>query len=140
MSVDGGVASEQALGADDARFNRFAGLHDRQQRDHAAQRKIDQIDLDALLDEQGVRRKLDPRKPRQYALELVIRKLPQDAVLYDVLGWHMLASVAPSAGQRPRHGPGGAPNSACGGDSASSYTHALGSTNAALCRVPGRPQ
>src|SRR5439155_21701286 len=43
-------------------------------------------------------------EPRLDAFEFVSRKLPQNAVLYDVLGLHMPASVAPSAGQRPRHG------------------------------------
>jgi hypothetical protein len=50
MPVDGGVASEQAFAADDPRFNRFAVLHDRQQRDHAAQGKVDLINHRALLD------------------------------------------------------------------------------------------
>src|SRR5207247_3555390 len=52
----------------------------------------------------GIRLELHWDEPRLDAFEFVSRKLPQNAVLYDVLGLHMPASVAPSAGQRPRHG------------------------------------
>ena len=85
MSIDGGVASQQALGADIARFHRLAGFHYYQQRNHAAQRKVDLINRGTLLEEHGVRPKLHQRKPRLDVLEFVGRKLPQDAVLYDVL-------------------------------------------------------
>jgi len=44
MSIDGGVPSDQAIGTHDAGFDSLAGLHDREQRDHAAQRKIDTLD------------------------------------------------------------------------------------------------
>jgi hypothetical protein len=79
-----GIPSQHALRADNARFDRFAGLHDCQQRDHAAQRKVDMIDRGALLVEHGVRPKLQRRQPWLDASELVSRKLAQDAVLYDV--------------------------------------------------------
>jgi len=49
MPVDVGVASEQAVSADNAGFNLLAGLHDREQRDHATQRKADMINRVALL-------------------------------------------------------------------------------------------
>src|SRR5438874_6664815 len=95
---------EHTLGPDNAGLNGVAGLHDREQRDHAAQRKIDVINLGALLVKHGIRLELHWDEPRLDAFEFVSRKLPQNAVLYDVLGLHMPASVAPSAGQRPRHG------------------------------------
>jgi hypothetical protein len=94
MPVDGGIASQHALRADNTRFNHFAGLHDRQQRDHAAQRKVDMVDRATLLVEHGVRPKLHHRQPRLDATELVSRKLAQDAVLYDVL----CSSLAPFGG------------------------------------------
>src|SRR5438105_3823558 len=43
MSIDGGVPSDQAIGANNTSFDGFAGLHHREQRDHAAQRKIDAL-------------------------------------------------------------------------------------------------
>jgi len=100
MSIDGGVAPEQALRADNAGFNCFAGLHDRKQRNHATQGKVDAINGGALLVEHDVRAKLHRREPRLHSLEFVGRKLPQNAVLYDVLSVHMPASVALSVGQR----------------------------------------
>jgi hypothetical protein len=44
MSIDGGVTSDQAIGANNASFDLLARLHDREQRDHAAERKIDPLD------------------------------------------------------------------------------------------------
>jgi hypothetical protein len=53
----------------------------------------------------------------------------------------MPASVAPSAGQRPRHGSKDAPNSACCGDLGLTYPTSAGFHNpAALFPVPDRPQ
>src|SRR5262245_36003875 len=85
MSVDGGVASEHALSADNAGFNRLTRLHDREQRNHAAQRKIDVINGGALLVKHDIRLELPGDEPRLDAFEFVSRKLPQNAVLYDVL-------------------------------------------------------
>src|SRR5262245_4070680 len=85
MSVDGGVASEHALSADNAGFNRLTRLHDRKQRNHAAQRKIDVINGGALLVKHGIRLELLGNEPRLDAFEFVSRKLPQNTVLYDVL-------------------------------------------------------
>ena len=104
MSIDGSVAPEQALSADNAGFNCFAGLHDRKQRNHATQGKVDAINGGALFVEHDVRAKLHRREPSFDGFEFVNRKLPQNTVLYDVLWLHMPASVAPSVGQRPRHG------------------------------------
>src|SRR5258705_7266540 len=104
MPVDGGIAPEQAVSADNAGLDGFAGRHDRQQRDHATQRKVDVINRSALLMEYDIRLQLLWHEPRLNAFEFVSRKLAQNAVLYDVLRLHMPASVAPSAGQRPRHG------------------------------------
>jgi hypothetical protein len=44
MSIDGSVPSDQTIGPHDPSFDGFAGLHNREQRDHAAQRKIDGLD------------------------------------------------------------------------------------------------
>src|SRR5437867_7226428 len=44
MSIDSDATSDQAIGANNAGFDSLAGLHDREQRDHAAQRKIDALD------------------------------------------------------------------------------------------------
>ena len=44
MSIDGGVPSDQPIGANNAGFDSLAGLHDREQRDHAAKGKIDLLD------------------------------------------------------------------------------------------------
>jgi hypothetical protein len=44
VSVDRGVTPDQAIGAHNASLDSLAGLHDREQRDHAAQRKIDPLD------------------------------------------------------------------------------------------------
>src|SRR5262249_49067206 len=104
MSIDGSIASNQAVGANNASFDLLARLHDRKQRDHAAQRKIDPLDWLPRLVQHDTRSKVHQAEPRLHALEFVSRKLPQNAVLYDVLGLHMPASVAPSVGQRPRHG------------------------------------
>ena len=76
---------EHTLGPDNAGLNGVAGLHDREQRDHAAQRKVDMIDGGALLVEHGIRTKLRRHEPGLDAFEFVSRKLPQNAVLYDVL-------------------------------------------------------
>src|SRR5438128_592802 len=63
MSIDGSVAPEQALSADNAGFNCFAGLHDRKQRNHATQGKVDAINGGALFVEHDVRAKLHRREP-----------------------------------------------------------------------------
>jgi hypothetical protein len=84
MSIDGGVPSDYAIGAHDASFDGFAGLHDRELRDHPTQRKIHGLDWAALLMEHDVCSKLHRREPRLHALEFVSRKLPKNAVLYDV--------------------------------------------------------
>ena len=99
MSIDGGVTAEQAVGAHNASFDGFARLHDRKQRDHAAHWKIDTLDRLPRLVQDGIRPKVHEGEPRLHALEFVSRKLPQNAVLYDVLGLHMPASVAPSVGR-----------------------------------------
>ena len=49
MSIDGGVPSDQAIGTHDAGFDSLAGLHDRERRDHAAQRKMDLLDCISRL-------------------------------------------------------------------------------------------
>jgi hypothetical protein len=85
MSVNGGVAPEQALSADNAGFNCLARLHDGKHRDHATQRKVDAMNCSALLLEHGTRPKLHRHEPRLDAFVLVSRKLPQNSVLYDVL-------------------------------------------------------
>jgi hypothetical protein len=85
MSVDGSVASEHALSADNAGFNCLTRLHDRKQGNHATQRKVDLINRSALLVKYGIRLKLLWDEPRLDAFEFVSRKLPQNAVLYDVL-------------------------------------------------------
>src|SRR6516225_3268958 len=95
--------SDQAIGPNNASFDGLARLHDRKQRDHAAQWKIDALDRLPRLVQHDTRSKVHQAEPRLHALEFVSRKLPQNAVLYDVLGLHMPASVAPSVGQRPRH-------------------------------------
>jgi hypothetical protein len=128
MPVDVGVASEQAVSADNAGFNLLARLHDREQRDHATQRKADVFNCVALLLEHGVRPKLHRREPGLDAFEFVSRKLAQNAVLYEVFCLHMPASVAPSVGQRPRHGPNDAPNSICCGDLELAYPYRRGGT------------
>jgi hypothetical protein len=121
MSIDGGVTPEQAIGANDASFDLLARLHDRKQRDHAAHWKIDPLDRLPRLVQHDTRSKVHQGEPRLHALEFVSRKLPQNAVLYEVLGMHMPASVAPSVGQRPRHGWKDAPNSVCCGDLGLTY-------------------
>ena len=54
MSIDGGVPSDQAIGTHDAGFDSLAGLHDREQRNHAAQRKIDLLDCISRLVEHDI--------------------------------------------------------------------------------------
>src|SRR5436309_15293670 len=85
MSIDGSVAPEQALSADNAGFNCVAGLHDRRQRNHATQGKVDAINGGALFVEHDVRAKLHRREPSFDGFEFVSRKLPQNTVLYDVV-------------------------------------------------------
>jgi len=85
MSIDRGIAPEQAVSADNAGLDGFAGLHDRKQRNHATQRKVDVINRGTLLMEYDIRLKLLRHEPRLDAFEFVSRKLPQNAVLYDVL-------------------------------------------------------
>src|SRR2546430_2287795 len=46
-------------------------------------------------------------------------------------------SIVPSVGQRPRHGHGGAPNSACGGDLGTIWTP-TGTFLQHICPVPSR--
>src|SRR5262245_34620611 len=110
MAIDGGVTPHQAVGPNNASLDGLAGLHNREQRDHAAKRKINPIDGLSGRMHNVTRPKLYRGEPWLHALEFVSRKLPQNAVFYEVLGLHMPASVAPSVGQRPRHGSHGAPN------------------------------
>src|SRR6266550_7314857 len=128
MSIYGGVTPDQAIGANNASFDLLAGLHDREQRDHAAHWKIDTLDRLPRLVQDGIRPKVHEDEPRLHALEFVSRKLPQNAVLYEVLGLHMPASVAPSVGQRPRHGSRDAPNGVCYGDRGLEYALSPGTT------------
>ncbi len=64
MPIHGGVATDQAVSAHNAGFDGLAGLHDRKQRDHAAQRKIDLLDRGSLLVEHGIRLQPDRTEPR----------------------------------------------------------------------------
>jgi hypothetical protein len=85
MPIDRSVATEQTVGADNARLNRFPGLHDLQQRDHTAQWKVAVADRSALLVEQDVRSERYRFEPGQDVLDFVSRKLAQNPVVYDVL-------------------------------------------------------
>ena len=49
MSIDGSIPSDQAICANNAGFDCFAGLHDCEQRDHAAKGKIDLLDCVSRL-------------------------------------------------------------------------------------------
>jgi hypothetical protein len=85
MAIDGGVTPDQAISAHNAGLDGLAGLHGRKQRDHAAKRKIHPLDRLSGLVQDGTRLQLDRSEPRLHALEFVSPKLPQNAVLYDVL-------------------------------------------------------
>jgi hypothetical protein len=85
MSIDGGAASDQAIGANNASFDLLAGLHDRKQRDHATERKVDPLERLPRLVQHDIRPKVHRGKVRLNALEFVSRKLPQNAILYEVL-------------------------------------------------------
>jgi len=54
MSIDGSVPSDQAIGANNTSFDGLAGLHHREQRDHAAQRKIDALHYISRLVEHDI--------------------------------------------------------------------------------------
>jgi hypothetical protein len=115
VSVDGGVAPEQALSPDNAGFNRLARLHDRKQRNHATQRKVDETTCSALLLEHVIRPKLDRAKPRLDAFEFVSRKLPQNAVSLRCVVIAHARLRCPFGGAETAAWEPDAPNSACCG-------------------------
>ena len=75
-------------------------------KEHMWKRDAAWLDGSAGLVQDRAVLELDQRESRLQRIELLTRQLPQDSVFYDVLACHMLASVARSVGQRPRHGDG----------------------------------